>query len=197
MDDPAGAIPDRYSQNVYLGTPSLQTTEGPLSEPVRPVLWLTCKENTTSLYIVWHTFLHTDEVEVITRVDSLPARTDWWFVSTDFKAAGLWDGRSAIPFIRSLFGHNRLLAKVTPHGDNPQTAIFTISGVREAAAPLMAACGWDERTVFAPPAAPPRKAGMTPEELEASSDAYRKYLSRVMREAFPDSPQVRKAFPEK
>jgi type VI secretion system protein VasI len=116
------------SRNVYLSTRSLQMTLGTLRLPVTPTLHLRCAENTTSIFVTWETVLDNESVEVTTRIDKLPAKSNYWNVSTDFEAVGLWNGAEAIPFIRSLFGHDRLLVRVTPYGDSPPTAVFNIEG---------------------------------------------------------------------
>jgi type VI secretion system VasI family protein len=134
------------SRNVYLSTRSLQMTLGTLRLPVTPTLHLRCAENTTSIFITWESFLDMESTEVTTRIDKLPAESSYWNVSTNFEAVGLWNGADAIPFIRSLFGHDRLLVRVTPYGDSPQTAVFNIEGLAEAAGPLMAACHWQAQT---------------------------------------------------
>jgi type VI secretion system protein VasI len=134
------------SRNVYISTRSLQMTLGTLRLPVTPTLHLRCAENTTSIFVTWESFLDNESVEVTTRIDKLPAKSSYWNVSTDFEAVGLWNGADAIPFIRSLFGHHRLLVRVTPYGDSSQTAVFNLEGLAEAAGPLMAACHWQAQT---------------------------------------------------
>ena len=86
------------------------------------------------------------------RIDKLPAEAHRWSISTDFEATGLWNGASAIPFIRSLFGHETLLVRVTPYGASPATAVFDIEGLQAAAAPLMQACHWQSQPARAGPA---------------------------------------------
>ena len=104
-----------------------------------PTLVLRCSENKTSAYVDWGMFLGTDSIKVISRIDKQKAKTRYWYISTDYKAAF---APKNIAFIKSLFGHEKLLQQLTPYGDSPKTISFEIGGLKEAIKPLRKACGW-------------------------------------------------------
>ncbi|MGH6896032.1 MAG: type VI secretion system-associated protein TagO [Geminicoccaceae bacterium] len=143
------------SRTVQLRTASRQGFLDPYGRLQTPVLAVQCKENTTAAFISWDIFLSTYPIDVTYRIDKLPAETRRWNVSSNFEGVGLWTGAESIPFIRWLFGHDRLFVRVTPHGENSVEAVFDITGLQEVAQPLMEACGWTAKTR---PAAPPRSA---------------------------------------
>ena len=106
-----------------------------------PVLFISCRENTTLAYIDWGVF-GINETSMTHRVDKQKAQTRTWAISTDYEAVGRWSGGSSIPFIKSLFGHNQLLTQITPYGASPVTVTFEISGLEQAIKPLREECNW-------------------------------------------------------
>ncbi len=76
------------------------------------------------------------------RVDKLPAQTKRFRESNNHESLGLWSGKSAIPFLKELFGHDRLFVRATPHSESPLEASFDITGLEKAIEPLREACGW-------------------------------------------------------
>ena len=55
---------------------------------------------------------------------------------------GLGDGFAAIPFVKKLFGHSKLLIQAASFSDSTVTAEYDIAGLEEAIAPLREACHW-------------------------------------------------------
>lgn len=107
----------------------------------RPYLYLRCRENVTSVHIGANWFLD-DNVPVTFRLDKEKPVSQSWSASTDRKAAGLWDGSRAIPFIKSLLGRETLLVRVTPFREGPKEMAFNITGAEAAIEPLRKACRW-------------------------------------------------------
>lgn len=130
------------SQNVYLSVTADRSIPNRYGGVAWPSLSIRCKENTTAAIISWGVYLGLDETRMITRVDSEPAQTRTWSISTSNNAVGRWSGGSAIPFVQSLFGHSELFAQITPYGENPVQARFNISGLEERIGPLREACNW-------------------------------------------------------
>jgi type VI secretion system protein VasI len=110
-------------------------------------LYLRCSNESTKLYINWGDFL-AEEVYVLTRLGGAKPVTRQWSLTTDSKAS-IYAG-SPIPFIRSMFRANRLVAQVTTYSEGQATALFDIRGLKQAAAPLMDACRWSASST--PPA---------------------------------------------
>ncbi|MBZ0128143.1 MAG: type VI secretion protein [Rhodobacteraceae bacterium] len=108
-------------------------------------LVLRCVENTTAIYLSTHCHLasgHGGYGNVEYRVDDRPAGKRGFDDSTNSKALGLWRGNTAIPFIKMLFGGEKLLVRFTPFSENAVTASFNISGIEAALEPLRKACNW-------------------------------------------------------
>jgi type VI secretion system protein VasI len=76
------------------------------------------------------------------RIDDEPAETSQWDISTNYEAVGRWRGASAIPLIKRMLRKGRLIARITPYGENPETVVFDIRGLEEAVKPLRDACSW-------------------------------------------------------
>ncbi|MBC7282640.1 type VI secretion system-associated protein TagO [Hoeflea sp.] len=108
----------------------------------RPRLYIRCTDNTTALVVNFGGFLTTDETYLRYRIGDRKPATARWDVSTNFESAGLWRGGQSIPFIKSLFGEERLLVEVTPHGESPVSAEFNITGVEEAVSDVRKYCNW-------------------------------------------------------
>lgn len=108
-------------------------------------LYIRCQEKTTSLFFVYgDNFLSSIQGygQVTYRIDAKPSSTKNMTESTDNKALGLWTGGSSIPFVKSMFGGENLVVRITPFNESPVTAQFQISGLEDAIKPLRAACGW-------------------------------------------------------
>jgi len=108
-------------------------------------LILRCMENTTAAMLITSCHMasgFSGYGQVEYRVDDRPAKTRNFDESTDNSALGLWDGGSAIPFIKELIGGTTLIMRFTPFNESPTTARFDISGLESALEPLRNECGW-------------------------------------------------------
>ena len=105
-------------------------------------LYVRCKENTTALIFGFDEYLGLDETTVQYRLDSEKSRSRSMVISTNNKSAGLWNGNSSIPVIKSLFGKKQLAVRVTPYGENPREMTFNIEGLEEMIQPLRESCNW-------------------------------------------------------
>lgn len=105
-----------------------------------------CMEKKTALY--FNTGCHMtsstydDYGNITYRLDSTPAQTVSGRSSTDSKALGLWSGSTAIPLIKKMFGKSSFVVRMTPYGENPFTATFSIHGLEQAIMPLRKSCNW-------------------------------------------------------
>lgn len=109
------------------------------------VLFLRCKENTTSAFMTFGGCFMSDlqgHGRVQYRIDREPAGTKSMLSSTDNEALGLWHGRRSIPFIKEMFGRQELFVRAVPFNESPVTATYNISGIEEAIEPLREACNW-------------------------------------------------------
>lgn len=129
------------STNVYLGVFGSEVS-GRYGDSSTPTLAVRCKENTTAISVNWGQYISTQDPDVTWRIDDQPAHETKWSISTNYEAIGKWSGGASIPFVKKLFGHDELLMRITPHGENSVTTSFNISGLREAIKPLRQACHW-------------------------------------------------------
>jgi type VI secretion system protein VasI len=105
-------------------------------------LHVRCDEKATAVFIDWDEYLGLRTADVQYRIDDAPAKTASLTISTNNKAAGWWEGRSAIPIIRKLVTGAKLIARVTPYGENQREAMFAIEGLGTHAEKIAEACGW-------------------------------------------------------
>ncbi|MBX5157680.1 hypothetical protein HJB89_11160 [Rhizobium sp. NZLR8] len=76
------------------------------------------------------------------RFDADKSQKKDFTVSTDNEALGLWSGGSAIPFIKQMIGHQKLIVQITPYNESQDTVEFDITGIDEAISPLRMQCKW-------------------------------------------------------
>jgi len=133
------------STNVYLTLSSDEEIRGRFGRPGYAKMVVRCKENTSTVYFRMNNLFLADIQSygnVVTRLDKDKARTYRMKESTDNEALGLWRGGTAIPFIKSLFDHDKLLVQITPYNESPVIATFNIKNLRKAIEPMRKACNW-------------------------------------------------------
>jgi len=127
------------STNVFISTGAEEPSAGRYGDAVQPVLTVRCMENETDVIIDWAMYITIDEVDVLTRLNKTPATTRSWLMSTNREATF---APNPIKFINEMTKHYRLLAKVTPYGENAVTTSFTIAGLETYLPALRKACHW-------------------------------------------------------
>lgn len=105
-----------------------------------PVLFITCREKKTELFINWDVYLGLGETSMLHRLDKQKAVTKVWDISGNTKAV-FYRGRT-IDFIKSLEKSGKMLAQITPYNENSVTTTFDLKGLSEAIKPLQKSCGW-------------------------------------------------------
>jgi type VI secretion system protein VasI len=130
------------SSTVVLRIESDDELQSNVGSSYRAWLYLRCRENATSAFVTaeqW--FLTGDQVSIAYRVDKEKPQAQTWARSTNYNAAGIWDGARAIPFIKSLLGHETLVVRVTSR-DGVKESAFNIAGLEVHVGPLKQACKW-------------------------------------------------------
>lgn len=125
------------SENVILLLEADIPVTNKFNETYPPKLLLTCREKSLDAYIGWNTFVHTESTAVTTRIDSAPAVTKHWSVSTDYKVTF---APQPLRFIKSLVGHQKLVVRVVPYGDAPLLTEFDLTGLDQHIKTLYDAC---------------------------------------------------------
>jgi hypothetical protein len=114
----------------------------------KPVLVLRYSENTTEVYINWHSYLGNDTDDykykakyVTLRIDSDPPSNDLWGNSTDDKAT-FYDRPDVLDLVKRMGQGSTLVVRCTPYGASPITAVFDIRGLKSASMQYNDALGW-------------------------------------------------------
>ena len=107
-------------------------------------LVIRCVENTTALYFHFGGLFMSDldHGHVEYRIDKKKPSSRRFQESNDHEALGLWSGAGSIPFIKEMFGAEKLLIRATPHSESMVTGEFNIGGLEQAIEPLRKACHW-------------------------------------------------------
>lgn len=132
------------SKNVYLTLYSEDQTNCPYKSG-RHSIHVACRENQTNMWVIFgQCFMSSIQGRgrVTYRLDSEKAATRSFHESNDNMALGLWEGSTAIPFLKKMIGHDRMIIRATPFSDSTVTGEYNISGLEEALHPLREACNW-------------------------------------------------------
>lgn len=133
------------SRSVRMISLSTEAISDRLNQPVYAALILRCQENTTNALLFFGGNFMSDIQgygRVDYRIDDQTPQTKNMSTSSSNEALGLWNGGSAIPFIKQLFGGDSLYVRATPYNQSPIEMNFRISQTEQAVAPLRDACGW-------------------------------------------------------
>ena len=132
-------------RDVFLTLKSEDTVVGRFSGAGYGRLYLRCMENTTAVqFAVGDHFLADVQGygRVEYRLDDAPMRKRNFTESTDNSTLGLWNGGRAIPFIKEMLGHDKMIVRITPFNESPKVMTFAISGIDTEITDLRATCGW-------------------------------------------------------
>lgn len=99
-----------------------------------------CRENVTSVIIKTEMFMAGDAPAVTIRLGSEPAAKSNWGRSSDYKAVGLWTGKDAIPFLKSLKDDEKMFLRLEDR--NRVEASFNLSRVSEVVELISQKCKW-------------------------------------------------------
>lgn len=115
------------------------------SEKEHGAIAIACpKKTTTIIFDTGENYLvdNGDYDRVTYRLDKEKAKTIPMEVAKGHKAIGLWSGAKSIPFIKEMFGHDKMVVQITPYQKGPVTMEFSISGLEEAIKPIREECKW-------------------------------------------------------
>ena len=133
--------------DVYLSVQSSDVVPIDYGKPQRGSFEIRCLSNvTTAVFWVGGNYLSEHGIygQLLYRVDDRASETTRADTTIDSERIGLLSGTTAIPFIRTLFGAERLLVSIRPvnQSDTPVEMEFNITGLEQAAAELRRSCGW-------------------------------------------------------
>ncbi len=133
------------SETVVLMTDAKEPVPGRFKRQAIPTLIIRCLEKTTSSYINFDGLFMSDNAghgKVTFRIDKDKPFTQNMSVSNDHKALGLWNGGTAIPFIKKLMAGETLIVQATPYSEAAVMLTFDISNLEKEIEPLRKACKW-------------------------------------------------------
>lgn len=133
------------SINVYLEISGERGIRDQYGRNAEISLHIACRENTTSAYLVFGGHFMSDIQgfgRVTYRIDQQKAQFKSFTESTDHEALGLWNGGSAIPWVKSMFGAKRMYVEATPFSESSVSDFLPIAGIENAITPLREACRW-------------------------------------------------------
>lgn len=133
------------SRTVQITTRSLRTHANRYGQQRPLILTIVCRENKTNAHISFAEHFMSDIQgggKVTYRVDAKPAKNRNFRESNDHSVLGLWGGGSSIPWLRELFGAEKLIVRATPFSESAVEGEFNISGLEEVINPLREACNW-------------------------------------------------------
>lgn len=136
VDREKSAIDDSPKVTAYL-IPNETQDGGLLSRG----LIVRCVENTTSVIVATDDFqIGADTGTITYRLDDAPAITTRWAMSDNGSALGLWNGSTAIPFLKSLRGTTKLAVRTEMRKRVDMT--FDVTGIASVVDEIAAACNW-------------------------------------------------------
>lgn len=114
----------------------------------KPTLVVRSDGEDLELYINWRTYLGNDTDDykyegkyVTTRVDSDQPKTSLWDNSTDNKAS-FCPWYNTLDLVRRMGEGTQFVARCTPYGASPITAVFDIRGLKAISMPYNDVLGW-------------------------------------------------------
>ena len=107
-----------------------ETPTGSRFRKERPTLIIRHKEGKSEAYITWPSYLSSRKIPVTVRFDKDAAITEEWNCSTDGKA--IFSPFDFADFLETVITSKRLVVRLTPFGESPETATFDISGLADA-----------------------------------------------------------------
>ena len=97
-------------------------------------------DNTTALLIL-HDIYISDAHNVRYKLDDGPIQKKWMNTLNGGGGVGLFSGKSSIPFVKSMFDKNKMVAVLSGYSRNAEL-VFDISGLRNRIDELASSCNW-------------------------------------------------------
>lgn len=94
----------------------------------KPVLIVRYKEGDLSAYIVYDTFLGSDDIDVTLRFGKENPINQKWSISTDHKA--MFTPGDVNDFLKKLGAVDSLVVRVTPYSESSVTVLFSPTGIQ-------------------------------------------------------------------
>lgn len=133
------ALEDRT--DIWLSVTSENTQPNQIGRAETASLWVRCMANKTNVLLAFNSYT-SDDQNVKFRLDEGKIAAVYMQTVNGGKGLGLWSGKTAIPFIKGLFGKSKLVVAYRSYGNDNLEFVFDVTGLREQIGDLAAACGW-------------------------------------------------------
>jgi type VI secretion system protein VasI len=112
--------------------------------PQHAALIIRCREGKTDLYVAYTDVVDGMEhsIDVQYRIGAAPVRKERWGISQDVQSYGTWQTAATVPFIKSLLSADEFYVRGDAGSMGTSEALFKLSGIDGAIAPVRAACHW-------------------------------------------------------
>lgn len=127
-------------EDVWLSVSSQNTEPNAIGSPIRAYFYVRCMENRTNAFISFDRFT-TDDQNVKYRIDKKPVTKIWMEAMRGGEGIGIWSGGKAIPFVKKLFGHEKLAISYDTY-TGPVEFVFDVSGLKNRIGDLAKSCQW-------------------------------------------------------
>ncbi len=138
------AVSHRTDHTISLASQSMVQCRWTDPRPVE--LRIRCLSNVTSVFLETGCYMASGtnraDGDVSFQIEDSETSVARMTAGPDGRSLGFWSGDRAIPFIRALLGKSVLSVRMTPHSDDPISAVFDLRGIDTAIAPARTACGW-------------------------------------------------------
>ena len=126
--------------DVFMSIASENREPNSIGTPEAGRLWIRCMDNTTALLIM-HGIYVSDAHNVRYKLDDGPIQKKWMRTLRGGDGVGLFSGRASIPFIKSMFDKDKMVAVISGYSRNVELE-FDISGLRDRIDELATSCEW-------------------------------------------------------
>ena len=133
-------ITDR--NEVFLQRRSQNTVETDVFGVAHPVFLAQCLSGKTSVAVNWGFIVDGGTIPVTYRIDEDEPKTVAIKVSDDFRSIASWDSDRAVRVLKTLIGKKTFAVEVSALSQGPVRAVFDMTGMEKAIAPLRKACNW-------------------------------------------------------
>jgi type VI secretion system protein VasI len=127
--------------DVWLSVRSNNSQPNQIGSPEKATLHVRCMNNSTNLLISFNDYT-SDNQSVKYKLDSGGVAKIWMQTMNGGDGIGLWSGRSAIPFVKKLFGKETLILAYRSYSNHNLEFTFDISGLKDRIEPLASSCQW-------------------------------------------------------
>ncbi|PSL19780.1 type VI secretion system-associated protein TagO [Shimia abyssi] len=127
--------------DVWLSVTSENSQPNQIGRAEEARLWVRCMNNSTNVFVTFNDYTP-DNQNVQYKLDDSAVAKKWMIHMQGGEGIGLWNGKSAIPYVRTFFGKETLVIAYKSYNNINLEFEFDISGLRDRIDPLAESCNW-------------------------------------------------------